>query len=175
VSEAPVKRIEKITLAPAMGPTDPSITGRHNASDNKLYDVRHATITAVVSSAGLPAFVNAISRTNFMSVIGLDFFPADAWGDLDKGYYYGTDHVVRAVIKVETIWLRGWTEALMPQTFKDALAGSSPDAAAATPAATPRPAARAPEEEAPSVRNNKPKVKSTKRPSTKRGGGGDGG
>src|SRR5207248_669255 len=110
-----VKRVERLELLPATGPTEPSITGRHSGGDNKLYDVRQGRLTLIVASSGLPALINAISRTNFMTVIGLDFAEIDPWADLDRGYYYGSDHVVRAVVKVETVWLRSWTEAMMPQ------------------------------------------------------------
>lgn len=132
-----VKRVESVRFTPAMAATEASVTGRANSAENKLYDVRHATVTVIASSARLPALVNAISRTNFMSVIGLEVSEAKPWEDLQRGYYYGTEHVVRAVIKIETIWLRSWTEPLMPQSFKDALAGIATEAAAAPAAAAP--------------------------------------
>jgi hypothetical protein len=101
-------------------PLDPSysITGRRSSKLNKLYDVRHADLTVIVDSSRLTDLVNAISRTNFMTVIGCKLSEVDAWKDLDEGYYYGPAHVVRAALKVETIWLRSWTVPLMPEEIK---------------------------------------------------------
>jgi hypothetical protein len=170
-----VKRIEKIDLFPAAPPTPASVTGRKSGGDNKLYDVRDASLQLVVSSAGLPQLINAISRTNFMTVIGLDFSEVDPWADMEKGYYYGPDHVVRAIVKVETVWLRSWTEALMPQAYKDLLTGTSSEAsspAAPAPAApqTSRGRNAAPPADEEAVRS---KSRGTKRPvGPKRGGDG---
>ncbi len=178
VDKSVVKRIEKIEIFSAVGPTDASVTGRHSGGDNKLYDVRDAKLTLIVASSGMPALINAISRTNFMTVIGLDFFEADPWADLDKGYYYGTDHVVRAVVKVETVWLRSWTEALMPQSYKDLLAGATADSSAPMPSAPISRGSRnaSPPADEDSARSRaapatKPKGKSTQRPGTNKGGG----
>ena len=171
-----VKRIDRIDLGPVSGGTEASVTGRHGGSDNKLYDVRQARLSLVVSSAGLPALINAISRTNFMTVIGLDFVEIDPWADLDKGYYYGPDHVVRAVVNIETIWLRSWTEPLMPQSYRDLIAGA-PAAEGSVPAAnvptTSRGRGAPPPDDTPAVRPKAKGMTGTKRPTTpKRGGDG---
>lgn len=136
LANAAVKRIEKIALDP-VGASEASITGRTNSPENKLYDVRGADLTLVVASARLPEVINAISRTNFMTVTGLNFRQLDPWADLDQGYYYGDENVVRADIRVETIWLRSWTEPLMPEAYKAALLGTTAEgeAAAAPPPA----------------------------------------
>lgn len=146
VDQAPVKRIEKITMAdpdgffastepmgadgmgavpptasaPGMVPTDPqiSITGRGSGSWNTMYDIRRAKLTLVVSSARVADVLNAISRTNFMSVTDLDLEEVDIAADMRQGYYYGGEHVVRANISVETVWLRSWMEPLMPDRIR---------------------------------------------------------
>ncbi|MBL9001703.1 MAG: hypothetical protein JNK25_11265 [Phycisphaerae bacterium] len=91
-----------------------SITGRGMGSWNTMYDVRRVTLTVIVSSARINEFLDAIARTNFMSVTDLDLQAVDIWNDLREGYYYGPEHVVRATIGIETVWLRGWTSAYMP-------------------------------------------------------------
>lgn len=169
LDKATVKRIEKLTLDVAGAPTPVSITGRKNSTENKLYDVRHATMNLVVASSKLPALVDAISATNFMTVIGLDFTEVDPWTDLERGFYYGPEHVVNATIDVETIWLRSWTEPQMPQVVKDALAGVAATAEAggaapvATPAAPATPRGRGNTEEGATSRG-RPAPKSTKKP-----------
>lgn len=150
VTESVVKRIERIvvsplvTAAPARGRFEDdyadaglpgaepnfevSVTGRQ---DNKHYDVRTADLTLIVASDRLPELLSAISRTNFMTVIGLDvagLSPAEVWADLDRGYLYGSDHVARVNLKVETVWLREWTAPLTPPRVLAALTGEGGDA-----------------------------------------------
>jgi hypothetical protein len=119
-----------------MAPFDPqvSITGRLSSSTNDQYDVREVTLRCVVASARLPEFLDAISRTNLMTVIDLDLSEVDAAADLARGYYFGNDHVVRATIKIESIWLRSWMAPLMPHYIKEKLGVKVPgeDAGAVT-------------------------------------------
>jgi hypothetical protein len=145
VDRGVVKRVEQIRLDPllprnsgsdpnmgggfgeqASAPVNP-ITLRGGGPTNPLFDVRNAKIRVVVDSARLPQLINAISRTNFMTVIGLEFADVDVWADLEQGYYYGNDHVVRATLDVETVWLRSWTTRLMPPQIRAALTGSEGD------------------------------------------------
>jgi len=130
---------------PGLVPTDMrrAISGRAGGSWNTFYDVRDVDIQVVVSSARLGQFIDAIERTNFMSVIDLDATNVDVWEDLRQGFYYGPEHVVRATIRIETVWLRSWTEPLMPEQFKAKITGQaveggmpampSPDASPAGP------------------------------------------
>lgn len=88
---------------------------------NQLYDTRSARVRIVVSSARLPEFLDALARTNFLTVTDLRLTEVDVWGDLDKGYFYGPEHVLRAEIEIESLWLRAWTTPLMPKEIRDAL------------------------------------------------------
>ncbi|GAB4384755.1 MAG: hypothetical protein Kow0022_08310 [Phycisphaerales bacterium] len=85
------------------------------------YDIRRATITVVVSSSRLPAFLAAIRTTNLMTVTDLDITPVDVWADLSQGYFYGEENVVRATISIESVWLREWTKDFMPEEVRNAL------------------------------------------------------
>lgn len=114
VDRSVVKRIEQLTLYPLEYSMD-TVTGRKNSPTNSVYEVRYATMVVVVSSSRLPQFINAISRTNFMSVVDVDLIDVDTSKDLDRGYYYGDEHVVQATVMVETIWLKSWTSALIPE------------------------------------------------------------
>jgi hypothetical protein len=163
VSQAVVKRLEKITIrepfappppttdlndpnaaaAPAavtleqlagLVPTDPSlsVTGRKSSPQNPLYDVRLVKLQMVVSTARMKELFNAFARTNFMTITDIDLKEVDVRGDLDKGFYYGPEAVLRATITVESVWLRGWTQDLFPSGVKKRLGltlaeGEKPD------------------------------------------------
>lgn len=103
-----------------------SITGRTTSAENGQYDVRYANLTLVVSSSRLPALLEGLARTNYMTVVGLNLSEVDVPGDLARGYYYGTEHVVRAQVRVETVWLRAWTNKLMPPGVREKLGVPGP-------------------------------------------------
>ena len=95
-----------------------SITGR---TSNALYDVRTVNMSLIVDSNRIPALINAIQTTNFMTVTGCQLHTVNVLGDLDLGYYYGPDPVVQVDLVIETLWLRAWTTKLMPDDVKKAL------------------------------------------------------
>jgi hypothetical protein len=96
-----------------------SITGRQ--APNAVYDTRVVTLVAIVSSARLADFLSAIERTNFMTVSDVDLTEVKVWDDLSRGYFYGSEHVVRATIQIETVWLRSWMTKYMPKDTKSRL------------------------------------------------------
>jgi len=104
-------------------PLDPaeSLTGRKRSPENQFYDVRDVTLELVVSPHRLPALFDALAKTNFMTVLKCDLTDFDPTEDLKEGYYYGDEYVVRATIRVETIWLRSWTKKYMPDSVKRVL------------------------------------------------------
>lgn len=117
-----------------------SVTGRRSSKINKLYDVRFAEVTVVIDSSRVLDLINAIGRTNFMTVIGCELSEVDVWKDLEDGYYYGPEHVVRAKLKVESVWLRSWTTTYMPDLIQIALGAKEPGAEGAAPAPEAAPA-----------------------------------
>lgn len=116
---------EQNSGAPPLLPP-PTITNRPDPA-NQDYDIRYVTLRVVVSSERLPVLFDALARTNYMSVIDLDTRAIDSWADLRAGYYYGTEHVVEATIRIETVWLRSWTGPWMPMTVRTALNVVVPD------------------------------------------------
>ena len=98
-----------------------SITGRVRGGWNDVYEVRRAKLTCVVSSARLNEFLAAIAKTNYVSVTDLDLTEVDSWAALAEGYYYGDEHVVRASIEIESIWLKSWLVPMMPEELRKAL------------------------------------------------------
>lgn len=172
VDRSVVKRIEQITLLPRETAAD-TVTGRKNSAANTVYEMRTAAMTVIVSSARLPSFINAISRTNFMSVVDIDFAEVDTGKDLERGYYYGDEHVVQATVAIESIWLKSWTGVMMPEEEKKRREATGEETAAAAPAPMPSPrGSRAMPDDNPAPAS-KPKPKSgrsTKKPGSKKGG-----
>jgi hypothetical protein len=120
--------------APAVGPggapLDPSvsITGRVSGPqiDNRVYDVRTATLVAVMATRDVNRFIDALARTNFLTVLDLRIETADFLADLRDGYYYGDSHVSRVTMVIEAVTLRSWTERLMPARVKEQLGIATP-------------------------------------------------
>lgn len=115
-TEAPPTETNPVPLDPTA-----SITGRKSRPDNQFYDVRNCTIEAVVAPDRLPALFDALARANLMTVLRVDMDEYNPADDLREGYYYGDEHVVKAIITIETVWLRAWTVQYMPESVKRAL------------------------------------------------------
>lgn len=98
-----------------------SITGRWSGEGNGMYDLRHAQIELIVDSALLPRLFDAFAQTNFMTITDIDLADVDAWGELERGYFYGDAPVVKATIEVESVWLRSWIQPFMPKAIRDRL------------------------------------------------------
>lgn len=117
---------------PNAAPLNPSesITGRQSGpgTGNGLYDVRKIDLTVIVSAADLPKLLDAIAKTNLMTVLDLDIAAVDPIEQLNQGFFYGTDPVVRATLNVESLWLREWTTPVMPPEVKAALGVPAPGA-----------------------------------------------
>jgi hypothetical protein len=95
-----------------------SMTGR---SSNALYDVRTIGVVLVVETSKLPVLVDALARENFMTITDLSLVPASAFAAAEYGYMFGAEPISRVTMQIETVWLRKWTAAWMPQEVRDAL------------------------------------------------------
>jgi len=146
VPEGVVKRIESIATPPwrfeAAGQGQPapplsspvapdyevSLTGRSSwpGRPNGVYDARFADVTMLVASDRIPRLIEAISSVNLMTVVSMTIDSVDVMEDLEAGYYYGDDHVVRVTMRIETLWLRPWMAPLMPDGVKRALGIPAP-------------------------------------------------
>ncbi len=112
-----------------------SHTGRAAAPavPNPLYDIRYADIVLVVDSARLPRVIASFGRVNFMTVVGVDLDEFDPVPALSAGYDVGPGHLVRATLRVETVWLRSWMRQWMPLEVRKSL-GMPDDPVAPAPA-----------------------------------------
>ncbi len=109
-------------------PNPNSISGRAKSA---LYDVRTVDLSVIVDSRRLNVLLDAISRTNFMTVTSVSLTEADVRGDLMQGFFYNNEDVLQADIEIETVWLREWTVPLMPPDVQEALEITQPEAAPA--------------------------------------------
>lgn len=86
---------------------------------NPLYDVRHVRVDAVVDYQRLPEIYNAIHAVNFMTVLSTQIHGIDEYEHYREGFVYGENvDAVRVEMVVESLWLRDWTEPLMPERVK---------------------------------------------------------
>lgn len=92
-----------------------SITGR---SSNDVYDIRLVKCSIVASTRGLPAVIDAIAKSNFMTVIDLKLRPANAFDAARGGFIYGIEPVSFVDLTIETVWLREWTADAMPPDLR---------------------------------------------------------
>lgn len=90
-------------------------TGR---SSNQLYDVRHVRLLMHVDFQRLPEFFNILGQINQMTVLNTRVEAIDEYELLGQQYMYGQGDVVEVEMIIETIWLREWTAALMPEDVK---------------------------------------------------------
>lgn len=93
-------------------------TGRRS---NTIYDVIHVRVAVHVDYQRLPEFLEALAKTNFMSVLRIQVAAVDEYALLSSGYFYGTGDVVEAQMLIETLWLREWTQRLMPEGVRKLL------------------------------------------------------
>lgn len=128
-SSAPSSTGEDPLAAPVdTGPATPTVvqidpkrvSGRYSgpSAKNNAFDVRRMQITAVVSTARLPQFLDALTETNFITVTMANMTQVAAREELEQGFYYGDEHVVRVDLMLEWCWLREWTGPLMPAEIK---------------------------------------------------------
>ena len=101
-------------------------TGRQDAPST-VYDVRPLEVVAVVGSERMVELFDALAATNFMTVTGMSAQEVDVWDDLEAGYFYGDEHVLRVTLQIESVWLRQWTRDAMPAAVRDALGVVLPD------------------------------------------------
>lgn len=89
---------------------------------NKLYDVRHARLVAVVDYQQLPVLMKELAQVNFMTVLNVRISDVDEYQALREGFDYGKADAVEVDLLIETVWLRDWTKQMMPAEIKKMLA-----------------------------------------------------
>ena len=99
-----------------------SPTGR---TSNSVFDVRHVRLRIHADYAKLPLFVEALARSNFMSVVDMKLTALDEYDYSASGlggpFIYGVGEMVEADLVIETLWFRNWTTPLMPEPVREYL------------------------------------------------------
>ncbi len=124
---------ESGSATPTVVQIDPKrVSGRYSgpSAKNGAFDVRRLQITAVVSTTRLPQFLDALTETNFITVTMANMTQVAAREELEQGFYYGDEHVVRVDLMLEWCWLREWTGPLMPAEVKKIVGYRDPAAPA---------------------------------------------
>ncbi len=89
---------------------------------NSAFDVRHTRLIIDIEWDKLPAFIEQLRKTNFMTVVKANLQDIDEYQVLrEGGYVYGDADVVRAELIVESLWFRNWTAEYMPKIVKQKL------------------------------------------------------
>jgi len=104
---------------------------------NDLYDVVGFSMILEVDQRQIPAIVHDLQSNKLMAVLtvnisGIDPVEADA-----QGFIYGTAPVVRLSMDCEALFMRKWTQPLMPDDVKSGAHNVGPPGAAPAPAPTP--------------------------------------
>jgi hypothetical protein len=95
-----------------------SPTGR---AVNGVYDVVPFDLTIVVDAAQIPRVLQELSRGRFITVTNLNLATVDSALKKSEGFYYGDAPVVELKLRCEALFLRKWTEPMMPPAIKQAL------------------------------------------------------
>ena len=88
-----------------------SITGRVT---NSKFDVILVDLDMIVSLDRIDEVLDGLTIPVVMSVVDLEIGRVDAFEALGHGEYLGEAPVARLVVTVETLWLRAWSQDLMP-------------------------------------------------------------
>jgi hypothetical protein len=145
VPDAPIKRIERISIAPwdlasmvaaqtqnppATANTSTEITRDYSISvsgrtawpaarQNQLYDIRYVDLSLIVDARKIPHILAAFPRAGLMSVVDLSVIEDyDPKSDLSAGYYYGVAPLMRMRMRIETVWMRPWMAPLVPRDVR---------------------------------------------------------
>jgi hypothetical protein len=98
-----------------------SPTGRFS---NALYDVVHFTLVLNVDATRLPQVLADLERNKLMTVLQVDATSVDSASELNDGFVFGKDPVVKVTLQCEALFLRSWIKDLMPKSVDSLVHGS---------------------------------------------------
>lgn len=106
-------------------------TGRAGfpTKNNGLYDVRYIDVELLADANRVPQIVDAIGRTDFMTVIDMDASYYNPYADQSAGFDYGGDFVVRLSLTIESVQFRAWRADRMPASLRTKLGIPDPQPA----------------------------------------------
>jgi hypothetical protein len=123
VAATPVDGSDILPLTPV---PSVSVTGRVS---NPMYDVVQFTLVIDVDASQIPAVLAALSHKQLMDVMSLTATAVDSDDMQQQGFFYGSAPVVQLTLSCEALFMRQWTQNLMPDSVKH-LRGIAPPAPA---------------------------------------------
>jgi hypothetical protein len=129
VAPTPVDGSDIVALTPV--PTV-SPTGRVS---NPMYDVVQFTLVIDVDASQIPAVLAALSHNQLMDVMSLTATSVDPEDMQQQGFFYGSAPVVQLTLSCESLFMRQWTQNLMPDSVKRLRGIAPPGPAPAQPSA----------------------------------------
>jgi hypothetical protein len=95
-----------------------SPTGRYS---NGMYDVVPFKLTVDLDATKVNEFIEKLSNQRLITVTNENEYALDAEVESSKGYLYGPVSTVRLQLEGEILFLRAWTQPLMPERVQVAL------------------------------------------------------
>jgi hypothetical protein len=93
-----------------------SVTGRYS---NGMYDVVPFRLVVDVDASKVNEFIEMLSKDDrSITIDSENEYALDAEVESSHGYLYGPDATVRLQLDGEILFMRGWTEKLMPEPVK---------------------------------------------------------
>jgi hypothetical protein len=123
VTPTPVNGSDIVPLTPV-----PSVSPTGRVS-NPMYDVVQFTLVIDVDASQIPAVLAALSHNQLMDVMSLTATSVDPEDLQQQGFFYGSAPVVQLTLSCESLFMRQWTQNLMPDSVKR-LRGIAPPAPA---------------------------------------------
>jgi hypothetical protein len=104
---------EEIAQVPPAGTRDysRSVTGRVT---NASFDVVLVDLDMLVTTNRIDDILEGLTIPVVMSVLDVEVHRGDPYKALSEGKYVGEATVSRLIVTLETLWLRDWSGALMP-------------------------------------------------------------
>lgn len=92
-----------------------TLTGR---TSNDTTDVVRVELSLVMDQRDMLKFIDEMSRQNLYVCIDCDYRDVEP-SEYEKGYYYGTEPLVRAQMVFETYFIRSLYDTLMPPSVRE--------------------------------------------------------
>jgi hypothetical protein len=102
-----------------------SPTGRYS---NGMYDVVPFRLVVDVDASKVNQFIETLANHRLITVTNQNLFALDLEAESAKGYLYGPSSTVRLQLEGEVLYMRSWTQPLMPDRVKMALGLMAPPA-----------------------------------------------
>jgi hypothetical protein len=97
-----------------------------------MYDVWHFTVTANVAADKVDDFLRVLGKNRMITPLTVELRSMDAAEALGRNYVYGERPVIGVTAQCEALFLRSWTEKLMPPLIKQQLGITPPGGATPT-------------------------------------------